>query len=88
MEKKPMPVRRNEVERSKLNKGAVLPFELRLDDFAMAIATELDLSSCRLIDTLVQFCELGDRVNRNSIVVDVFLNSRTFVSNSFGGRKR
>jgi len=37
-----MPVTRNAVDRSKFNKDAILPFELRHDDFEMAMQDVYD----------------------------------------------
>lgn len=37
-----MTVRRNEVDQSKSNRGIALPFQLRLDDFAMAMQDVYD----------------------------------------------
>ena len=37
-----MPIRRNRVDESKLNDDAVLPFELRLKDFVMAMQDVYD----------------------------------------------
>ncbi len=37
-----MAIRRNQVDETKLNRNAVLPFELRLKDFAMAMQDVYD----------------------------------------------
>ena len=37
-----MAIRRNQVDEAKLNRDAVLPFELRLKDFAMAMQDVYD----------------------------------------------
>jgi hypothetical protein len=37
-----MPIKRNKVDRSKLNQDAVLPYELRLEDFAIAMQDVYD----------------------------------------------
>ena len=37
-----MAIRRNQVDEAKLNRSAVLPFELRLKDFAMAMQDVYD----------------------------------------------
>jgi len=38
-----MAIRRNQVDEAKLNRSALLPFELRLKDFAMAMQDVYDL---------------------------------------------
>jgi hypothetical protein len=87
-----MTVRRNEVDQSKFNRGIALPFQLRLDDFAMAMQDVYDFFYDVNVGLVERGLERLDDMLRPAIMsgllsdmltVSIAKHSRTLTANRF-----
>lgn len=87
-----MPIRRNTVVRATFNTSAVLPFELRLDDFAIAmqdiydvfydVNTFLTNRGLRRLDDMLRPANMSGTIS-DMLTASIGKHSRTLVQNRF-----